>query len=114
MRKPLIKVHYLICNIGILAIAVAILTSCTATKSALPEGKPETERTWKDLGFDSAPEGYPTDAIALIDGLNKSRGSWSFKGIGSQDDVTSHIHGKMEISGSFKNGMVPMWNLALE
>ena len=56
-----------------------------ASRTAVAEpasstGKAESLRTWEDLGFDSAPEGFPTDEIALMDGLNTSRGAWSFSG----------------------------------
>lgn len=72
----------------------------------------DAARTWKDLGF-YAPAGYPTDLIPLFDGLDRSRGAWSFRGTISEPGAPSPLEGKLQISGGFREGMFPTWNLAL-
>lgn len=69
--------------------------------------------TWEDLGFDGLPEGYSTEEIAMIEGLNKGRGSWAFEGSVLEAEHTHPIQGNLEINGSVKNGMLPMWGMTL-
>jgi hypothetical protein len=106
--------HSLINHIVSLAIAATMSTSWRVVAQAVPPtGEPIALSSWKDLGFDEAPEGYPTDQIPLFEGLNKSRGGWSFTGSISEADTVTPVEGRMQSLGSFKDGMVPMWKLAL-
>ncbi len=101
--------------IALLASAVALLVpSAVSAQSPSTEGAGETVPSWEDLGFEGLPEGFPTDGIALIAGLNKSRGSWSFEGSAATADAATPIGGTLRIAGEPQSGMVPMWNLSLE
>ncbi|MEM7391261.1 MAG: hypothetical protein AAF492_02850, partial [Verrucomicrobiota bacterium] len=94
-------------------LAATILASSTVAESVARDQQPESQPTWEELGFNGLPDGLSTDGIALIESLNRGRGSWSFEGRASQGDVATPIHGKLDIAGSSKNGMIPMWNMAL-
>ena len=68
------KTHTLINAMVILASAVTLLVPRAVFAQSPPaEGDRETLPSWEDLGLDNLPEGYSTDGIALIDGLNKIR-----------------------------------------
>jgi hypothetical protein len=113
-RKVPMKSRSLISHIATLAITFTILPSSRALAQSVPAGEEtKTVSTWRDLGFDDAPEGFSTHQIPLFEGLNKSRGGWLFKGSVSESDTATSLEGRMEILGSFKDGMIPMWNLAL-
>lgn len=108
------KSNSLINPVAMLAIAGTLSAPWRVVAQQSPEtGEPKTLLGWKDVGFDDAPEGYPTDPIALFDGLNRSRGDWSFKGSLSASHPATPLEGRLTISGSFKDGMLPMWKLAL-
>ena len=64
-------------------------------------------------GFDEALDGVVAEHVPLFTGLNQSRGGWSFNGSISDLEPPKPFEGKMVISGSFKDGMLPMWNLSL-
>ncbi len=64
-------------------------------------------------GYDDSPEGYPTDQMPLFEGLNKCRGGWSFEESLSESDTATPPEGMMQIVGSSKDRMSPMWKLAL-
>lgn len=96
-----------------IAMAATMLPSWATAESVAQDEKPETQLTWKDLGFNGFPEGLPTDEIAVIESLNKGRGVWSFRGSVSRSDGTTPIQGKLEITGGAMNGMIPMWGMVL-
>ena len=52
-----------------------------------------------EVTFEEAPEGYPTDPLSLIDGLNKSRGSWIFAGTLHGDGEDVAFEADMQIQG---------------
>lgn len=94
------------------AIAAAAVFSLAMPLVAEPEGtgeKPPAISTWKDLGFDEAPDAYPTGQIPLFAALDKARGSWTFEG--SSDG--GQVDGALLVSGGFQGGRIPMWNLSL-
>ncbi|MGI9240529.1 MAG: hypothetical protein ACR2RV_06990 [Verrucomicrobiales bacterium] len=98
----------------ILASAASMLSlSAAAAQSPAAGGEPKPPSSWEELGFDDAPEGYPTEQIPLFDGLNKSRGTWVFEGSLSDTDTATPLEGKMQIMGGFKGVMVPMWRMDL-
>lgn len=103
------KTPSLISRIAIFTPIVACILGLA--EAATADGKPKAATTWSDLGYDKAPEGYAPQQIPLFEGLNKSRGSWSFKGSLTESGTAMPVEGSLKITGSFKDGMIPMWNL---
>jgi hypothetical protein len=98
----------------VLAMAGALSTPSHLPAQDAPSDEGRTPvRTWKDLGLDDLPAGYSSHQVPLFEGLNQSRGRWVFKGSLSTSDATTPLEGRLDVSGSFKDGMFPMWNLAL-
>ena len=109
-----IKPHPLVNHIVNLAIAISICVTWPVVAQNIPPTiQSETPASWKDLGFEQAPDGYPTDSVTLFVRLNRSRGGWTFKGSHSKSDETNQFAGRIDILGSFKQGMFPSWNLVL-
>ena len=78
--------------------------STTGSREAEPKQQPQAEPlTWKSLLGEEAPEGYPTDSLSLIDGLDKSRGSWIFAGTLHGDGEDVAFEADLQIQGGFKN-----------
>lgn len=88
--------------------AIVFLTSLHALAQS-----PQTDKvtTWQDLGYNQLPEGFSTDEIPLFDGLNKSRGTWSFRGETTDDQTVSPIEGSLFVQGNPQAGMIPMWKM---
>jgi serine/threonine protein kinase len=97
----------------------AAQASTTDARKAEPKQQPQAEPlTWKSLLGEEAPEGYPTDPLSLIDGLDKSRGSWIFAGTLHGDGEDVEFEADMQIQGGFKNlialGRMPGWQITLQ
>jgi hypothetical protein len=93
--------------------------STTDARKADPKQQPQAEPlTWKSLLGEEAPDGYPTDPLSLIDGLDKSRGSWIFAGTLHGDGEDVEFEADMQIQGGFKNlialGRLPGWQITLQ
>ena len=54
-----------------------ILQLCVAFDQQSPS---KESSTWQDLGFNLLSKDFSIDKIPLFEGLNKSRGTWSFEG----------------------------------
>ncbi len=78
----------------------------TAAKDSTAEN---TATTWLDLGL-NLPEGFPTDAISLFEGLNAARGTWAFEGQRAGRDAAATLRGSVKVVG-VPQGMLPMWRL---
>jgi len=79
----------------------------------------EEPLTWKALTGDDVPEGYPTEPLQAIDGLNKTVGSWGFSGQQQKGDQQINFEGVMQVQGGFSKesislGSQPMWQITLE
>lgn len=93
--------------------------STTGARKADPKQQPQAEPlTWKSLLGEEAPEDYPMDPLSLIDGLDKSRGSWIFAGTRHGDGEDVEFEADMQIQGGFKNlialGRMPGWQITLQ
>jgi serine/threonine protein kinase len=93
--------------------------STTDARKADPKQQPQAEPlTWKSLLGEEAPEDYPMDPLSLIDGLDKSRGSWIFAGTLHGDGEDVAFEADMQIQGGFKNlialGRMPGWQITLQ
>ena len=81
--------------------------STTGSREADPKQQSQAELlTWKSLLGEEAPEGYPTDPLSLIDGLNKSRGSWIFAGTLHGDGEDVAFEADMQIQGGFRTKLL--------
>ena len=89
-------------------IAAVLFTSLDAIAQTDPVKKEKTT-TWQDLGYNQLPEGFSTDMIPLFEGLNKSRGSWSFKGEMTDGQTATPLQGNLLMQGNPQAGMIPMW-----
>jgi hypothetical protein len=90
-------------------IASGILLTSWQAVDQPPAAK--TATTWQDLGF-NLPEGFPTDEIPLFEALDQARGTWSFEGEATDGEGATPLKGTLNITGSPKSGMLPVWNLA--
>ena len=89
--------------------AAVLFTSWHAVAQSPPS---KTATTWQDLGFNQLPDGFSTDEIPLFEGLNESRGTWSFKGESTDGEAATPLEGNLEIMGNPKAGMLPFWKMA--
>ena len=87
-----------------------ILQLCAAFAQQSPS---KESTTWQDLGFNLLSKDFSTDKIPLFEGLNKSRGTWSFEGKTIDGKATHPLKGSLHIIGSPKSGMLPSWHMAL-
>ena len=87
-----------------------ILQLCVAFAQQSPS---KESSTWQDLGFSLLSKDFSTDKIPLFEGLNKSRGTWSFEGKTIDGKATHPLKGSLHIIGSPKSGMLPSWHMAL-
>ena len=90
--------------------AAVLFTSLDAFAQSDPVTKEKTT-TWQDLGYNELPEGFSTDMIPLFEGLNKSRGSWSFKGETTDGQTATPLQGNLLMQGNPQAGMIPMWKM---
>lgn len=99
--------------------AQAVTLPGTATKEtdANAASPPSEPLTWKSLLGKEPPEGYPTDALKLIEALNNSRGEWIFAGKIKREDAEAESEAAMEIRGGFKNMIrqdsFPQWQIVV-
>ena len=63
-------------------------------------------------GFNQLPDGFSTDEIPLFEGLNESRGTWSFKGDSTDGEAATPLEGNLQIVGNPQAGMLPSWKMA--
>jgi len=69
------------CRKSLAALAMCAVAVLFPTCRAVAQSPPSKEATtWQDLGFNQLPEDFSTDEIPLFEGLNNSRGTWSFNG----------------------------------
>lgn len=94
---------------ALIMFATAVLFPTWPAVAQSPSSKPAT--TWQDLGFNQLPEGFSTDMIPLFEGLNKSRGSWSFKGEMTDGQTATPLQGNLLMQGNPQAGMFPMWKM---
>lgn len=96
----------------ILLVTASIISVMWSSPNVFAEdAKPGSQLTWKDLGFIGSNSKLSTDELPLVESLNAGRGVWSFEGTISTDDIKKPIRGKLDIKGSAKSGMLPMWSL---
>lgn len=88
--------------------ATILFTSWQAVAQSPPSKK---ATTWQDLGFNQLRAGYSTDEVPLFEGLNVSRGTWSFKGERTDGEAAMPLKGSMQIIGNPKSGMLPGWKM---
>ncbi|WP_442505875.1 hypothetical protein SH528x_004688 [Novipirellula sp. SH528] len=89
--------------------AAAVLTASWQAVAQSPPAK--TATTWQDLGYNELPEGISTDVIPLFEGLNESRGTWSFDGQVALGDAATPLNGSLQIMGNPKGGMIAGWQM---
>ena len=89
--------------------ATVLFTSWQACAQMPP---PKSATTWQDLGFNQLPDGFSTNEIPLFEGLNESRGTWSFQGTSTDGETATPLEGNLQIEGSPKAGMLPFWKMA--
>lgn len=93
------------------AVTVSVLfTSLDVIAQSTPPNK-EKGTTWQDLGYNEVPEGFSTDEISLFEGLNESRGVWSFKGETTDGQSSTVLQGSLSIQGNPQAGMMAMWKM---
>jgi hypothetical protein len=97
----------------LLMLTMTLFMISTLLEPQAQDKGPETSLTWDDLGLGGAPEGVSTDELVMIESLVEGRGTWEFEGRIMQDRGPVPIQGKMDITGSLKGGMLPMWALTL-
>ena len=90
--------------------AAVLFTSGQAIAQSPPS---KTATTWRDLGFNQLPDGFSIDEIPLFEGLNESRGTWSFEGQSTDGEATTPLEGNLQIVGNPQAGMLPSWKMAL-
>ena len=81
----------------------------------MAQSKPvqKNKTTMESWGFGRLPEGYSSDVISLFEGLNQSRGTWSFKGKTTNGKTTSSVEGSLSVRGNPRAGMIPIWEMEL-
>lgn len=81
---------------------------CTSMDAIAQTDLAKKEKTTlQDWGFGELSK----ELMPLFEGLNKSRGSWSFKGEATHGQTAKPLQGKLSIQGNPKAGMVAMWNM---
>lgn len=85
---------------------------CTPWPASAQSPPSKKATTWQDLGFNGLPDQFSTDEIPLFEGLNQSRGTWSFKGETRDGEAASPVKGSLQIRGNPTSGMLPGWTLA--
>ena len=103
---------------AIVALTIFAVASLPLSEQAVAQSPPsKSTTTWQDLGFNQVPEGLSNDMIPLFEGLNASRGTWSFDGElagdGDSDGPVEILKGSLRIQGNPKAGMIPIWQMAL-
>ena len=98
------------------AITIAIMLLCTAVllspsrPAAAQTPKSQISADWQALGW-TLPEGFSPDQIALFNGLNAARGTWSFEAETVDGDAATALTGKLVTTGGSQGGMASAWNL---
>ncbi len=94
-------------------VTAAVLFSTSVVRAQSPSPSKAKPSPWQDLGYNQVPEGVSTDVIPLFEGLNKSRGTWSFKGETSDGQSTTPFEGNLSVQGNPQAGMISMWQISL-
>ena len=92
-----------------IAASVIVFVLCTSSATLLAQSP---KNRWQDLGFSHLPDDYSTAEIPLIEGLQSSLGSWSFKGKQREGEATQAVEGSLSVAGNPTAGMIPMWKIA--
>jgi hypothetical protein len=92
----------------IMIAATILFTSCQAVAQSPPS---KSATSWQDLGFNQLPDGFSTNEIPLFEGLNESRGTWSFEGKSTDGEASTPLEGNLQIAGNPKAGMLPFWKM---
>jgi len=101
------------CRKSLAALAMCAVAVLFPTCRAVAQSPPSKEATtWQDLGFNQLPEDFSTDEIPLFEGLNNSRGTWSFNGEHTDGEASAPLDGNLQIMGNPKAGMLPFWKMA--
>jgi serine/threonine protein kinase len=73
---------------------------------------------WKELFGGEMPDGYPTEVLSLLEGLNASRGAWVATVETTRDGKEMDFEATLDVQGGVKNkirvGGFPQWQIALK
>ena len=98
---------------AIAALTMLVVDVLFTSMHAVAQSPPsKNATTWQDLGYNQLPDGFSTDELPLFEGLNNSRGSWSFKGERTDGNTATPLEGTLQIMGNPKSGMLPFWKMA--